>query len=113
MSTTPEKKCSTCYGAGEIGSEFGPQVCPDCAGLGSQIDPSVLIERRLRDIEGLKLESQPLHETDVRWLVFEVRRSRDALVRILSRLQDAEDDDVMAKEAKFIANQALGFYDVD
>jgi len=40
-----------------------------------------------------------------------VRRSRDVLVRILARCQDAEETDATARDVKYQANEALGLYD--
>jgi hypothetical protein len=47
----------------------------------------------------------------VLWLVHELRRGREALVRILARCQDADDTDSVARDVKYQANDALGLYD--
>jgi hypothetical protein len=51
-------------------------------------------------------------EDDVRWLAAEVRRSRDALLQILARCQDAADSDTLAAEVRHLANGCLGLYAV-
>ena len=48
---------------------------------------------------------------DTRWLVFELRRSREALQRILARCQDEDDGNALAAEVKFVANQVLELYE--
>ena len=45
------------------------------------------------------------------WLVHELRRSREALVQILARCQDADEGDATAREIKYQANEALGLYE--
>jgi hypothetical protein len=49
---------------------------------------------------------------DLIWLVHELRRSRQALIEILTRCQDAEENDAFAAAIRFQANEALGLYDV-
>jgi hypothetical protein len=102
------EKCATCYGEGEIVTERGPSVCPDCMGDGKLLGRLERTEWRLREIEST--HSEP----DIRWLVFELRRSREVLTRILSRCLDADERDSLAPlvdEVKYLANQALGFYE--
>ena len=48
---------------------------------------------------------------DMNWLVFELRRSRDALQRILARCQDEEPGNTLASEVKFVANEVLELYE--
>ena len=45
----------------------------------------------------------------MKWLIEELRRSREALVRILTRCQDAEEP--LARELQFLANEVLGLYE--
>jgi hypothetical protein len=105
-----EPRCLTCLGAGEIASDLGPEVCPDCQGDSRAPGRRELVEWRLRDIE--RVHAGPDHpcESDVRWLVFEVRRGREALLRILSRCQD-EPQHPLAQELMYAINQALGLYE--
>jgi hypothetical protein len=47
---------------------------------------------------------------DVLWLIMEVRRSRDALTRILARCRDAEALDATARDVMHEANAVLELY---
>ncbi|MGH7297455.1 MAG: hypothetical protein ACRELB_21140 [Polyangiaceae bacterium] len=107
----PDRPCLTCYGAGETVTEDGPQVCPDCFGEGGALSRGQRLEWRLREIEQAHRHSGREIENDVLWLAHELRRSREALVRILARCQDASDSDTIARDVKFQANEALGLYD--
>jgi hypothetical protein len=103
--------CLTCYGAGEVVTEQGPQVCPDCFGEGRSLSQSAKLEWRLREIERAYSRSGRETEGDVLWLVHELRRCREALVQILARCQDADEADLLAKDVKYKANEALGLYE--
>src|SRR5882672_7928044 len=98
--TKAADQCLTCYGAGETVTEAGATVCPDCFGEGKQLSQSTKLEWRLRQIERAYRHSGRETEADVLWLVHEVRRSRDVLVRILARCQDAEETDATARDVK-------------
>lgn len=105
--------CASCYGEGVLATEIGPQACPDCAGEGRTIARRALVEHRLADIEQ-RIGGAGVHaldQADVRWLLHELRCSREALVRILSRSLDAAPDDALATEVRYVANLALGYYD--
>lgn len=104
-------RCKSCQGAGEIGTENGPVACPDCFGEGRQLDSLERTEWHLRDIE--RAHGGAVHgcEADVRWLIFELRRSREALLQILSRCQDDETVG-LSVELRFLANRALGLYEI-
>jgi hypothetical protein len=106
----PEDACLTCYGVGETVTESGAQVCPDCFGEGSGLRCGTKLEWRLREIERVYRHSGRETESDVLWLVHELRSSRDALLRVIARCQDAEDSNVVARDVKYEANQALGVY---
>jgi hypothetical protein len=106
-----EGACLTCYGSGETVTESGAQVCPDCFGEGRALGHGTRIEWRLRDIERVFRGSGIETEADVLWLVHELRRSREALTRILARCQDAEASDPAIHDVKYAANEALGLYD--
>jgi hypothetical protein len=101
--------CTTCYGTGEIVTDQGTFVCPDCLGRGLPPAQGGALEWRLREIE--RAHQGPGHpcEGDVRWLIVELRRSREALVRILTRCQD--DGGALAGEIKYLANDVLGLYE--
>lgn len=102
--------CITCHGGGEISSEFGPTICPDCQGDARSPGRRELLEWRLRDIELLHAGDGHPCEADVRWLVYQVRREHDALLRILSRCQDA-DQEPLAADVKYLVNEALELYE--
>jgi hypothetical protein len=109
--TEPETAiCLTCHGAGEIPTDFGPEVCPDCQGDQRSPGRRQLLEWRLRDIEHVHLGQGHSYEADVRWLVHQVRRSREALVQILSRCLDAEPGPFVA-EVEHTVNAALDYYE--
>lgn len=98
--------CLTCYGRGETATEHGPAACPDCLGTGKPQG----VEWRLRELERLYRDAGGEIGADVIWLVHEVRSARDALLRILARCDDADESDGVAREVKFVANEALGLY---
>jgi hypothetical protein len=102
---SPPDTCATCYGQGEVVTDQGALLCRDCMGQGRVGGRLELHEWRLRDIE----RAHPSDE-DVRWLAMEVRRSRDVLLQILARCQDAPDSDAMAAEIRHLANASLTLY---
>ena len=102
--------CLTCYGKGEIVDDFGPSRCPDCGGAGKQLDGNTQTEWRLRDIEGGHVGTAHGCEADVRWLAFELRRAREALLDIVTRSQDADEGDQLAREVRHVAIEALALY---
>lgn len=104
-------QCLTCHGAGEVGTESGPAACPDCFGDGKPLGRGAKLEWRLRQIERAHRGTGADDDGDVLWLVHELRRSREALVGILTRCQDAEEGDSFAAEIRYRANEALGMYD--
>jgi hypothetical protein len=108
-----ETGCVTCYGTGEVVTEEGATTCPDCLGRGLPPERGGAFEWRLREIERASAHVGRAHgcEDDVRWLILELRRSREALVRILTRCQDAGDGEPAAREARYIANEVLGLYE--
>ena len=108
--TTP-RVCLTCYGRGETASEHGPTVCPDCFGDGKPPARGTRLEWRLRELERTYRDAKDESAADVLWLVHELRGARDALVRVLARCVDADEGDVVAREVKFLANEALGLYE--
>jgi hypothetical protein len=107
-----ESVCMTCYGRGETATEHGPAVCPDCLGDGKPPGRGARLEWRLRELERAYRDSGSESAADVMWLVHELRGARDALVRVLARCDDADESDELARELKFIANTALGLYEL-
>jgi hypothetical protein len=113
MSTPAAADCSTCYGQGEIVTDQGALVCRDCMGHGKIAGRLELLEWRLRDVEQAHRGSGHGCDDDVRWLVTEVRRSRDALLQILARCQDAPEGDELAADLRYLANGCLGLYAIE
>ena len=109
MSDAHRPSCATCYGSGEIVTDQGSFVCPDCLGQGLPPARGGAMEWRLRELERAHLGASHGCEGDIRWLILELRRSRDALVQILTRCQDASEP--VAHEIAFLANEVLGLYE--
>jgi hypothetical protein len=109
--TTAPDRCLTCYGAGETATESGVVACPDCFGSGRPLSGGAEVEWRLRQIEQTHRSTGDENAADVLWLVHELRKSREALVGILTRCQDAEEADAFATEIRYRANEALALYD--
>ncbi len=107
----PVETCLTCYGVGETVTESGAQACPDCFGEGNALSRGTKLEWRLREIERAYRDSGRETENDVLWLVHELRSTREALLRVMARCQDAEDSNAVARDVKYEANEALGLYD--
>jgi hypothetical protein len=104
-------ECASCYGTGEVVTEQGGVACPDCFGAGRTGGGGAGIEWKLRALESRYGELGSDVAADVQWLMHEVRRGREALVRILTRCQDANEDDQLARDVRFEVNEALGLYD--
>ena len=104
-------KCATCLGSGEIGTENGPLSCPDCFGEGRRLALAERVEWRMRDIERSHRSDSHGCARDMNWLVFELRRSREALQQILARCQDEDASNTLDAEMKFVANQVLELYE--
>lgn len=109
-SSAPEQ-CKSCHGAGDVPSEFGPARCPDCGGVGYLPSPHVLVEWRARDIERAHAGEGGSTGGDVRWLLAELRRSRDALMEISALAQELDENPISAR-IRFAANTALRLYEV-
>jgi hypothetical protein len=110
---TAVEKCVSCYGEGEVVTDYGPVTCPDCFGEGRQMGSVERTEWRLRDIERNHSDGTHGCEADIRWLIHELRQSREALVHILARCQDeTAGPPELAAAVQFAANRALGLYAV-
>ncbi len=103
--------CLTCHGAGETVTENGPQACPDCFGGGVSLEGTARLEWRLRELERLYSTAERETKADVLWLVHELRRAREALVRIMARCQDSDPSDATARDISYEANEALRLYE--
>jgi hypothetical protein len=123
---TKRRQCNSCSGTGELGTDAGVVDCPDCGGSGLLPHPHTLVEWRMRDIErhygsrhyGSRHDNSrhegASHEAvaaDVRWLVSEVRRAREALTEIVALAQDGDPADVGAR-VQMTAVRALEFYEI-
>lgn len=104
-------RCTTCYGTGELVTEEGAAACPDCFGEGRRMGGAAETDWRLRELERLYAGDEREHTADVKWLLHEVRRGREALVRILTLCHDADERDELAREVKYQANEALRMYE--
>src|SRR5262245_54986388 len=106
-----ERRCNSCSGSGEVGTESGPVDCPDCGGSGALPHPSVLVEWRMRDIERARASGSDDAASDIRWLIAELRRARTALTEIASLAEDAGESET-ARRLRVTAGQALELFEV-
>lgn len=104
-------ECKSCHGTGEVGSDQGPAPCPDCGGVGYLPSPYVLVEWRARDIERAHVGASGGAGGDVRWLLSELRRAREALTEIAALSQELEESPI-ATRIRYAANRALRLYEV-
>jgi hypothetical protein len=104
--------CMTCYGTGEAVSSAGPSDCPDCGGSGILPSRGVLVEWRARDVERAHARGDDEAAVHVRWLLAELRNARRALNEIIALAHDVDDDDRIAQRIRFVANRALGTYEI-
>src|SRR5690348_13013715 len=111
MALVTGEKCKTCYGEGNIATETGPSPCPDCGGDGRMPHGDTLVEWRLRALEQTYGQAGDELAKDLNWLAFELRRARAALTEIITLANDAEDP-VALTRLRFVANRALGLYEV-
>lgn len=112
--TTPEAtpdRCNSCHGTGETASEFGMASCPDCGGAGYLPSPHVRVEWRARDIELAHASGTTAVARDVRFLLAELRRARDALTEVAS-LANELDENAIVSRLKFTVTRALRLYEV-
>jgi hypothetical protein len=103
--------CRTAYGEGRIPTDAGPITCVDCGGAGTLATEPTLLEWRLRALERAHAERHEETSSDIRWLIFELRRAREALTELVS-LADDVDDVGLRTRVRFIANRALELYAV-
>ena|SRR6185295_2053672 len=109
MSAGAGQKCETCYGEGRIPTDAGPVVCPDCGGAGMLATPTTLVEWRMRAIDEAHRARTDETAQALRWLVFELRRARDALTEVVALADDLEDSPERTR-IRFVANGALHLY---
>ncbi len=105
-------KCSSCSGSGEVPTDYGSVDCPDCGGAGFLPSRAVLIDWRSRDLERALSRGATSEVSDVRWVLAEMRQARAALTEIIALAHDISDDDAIAQRIRFVANRALGLYEI-
>jgi hypothetical protein len=109
------QSCGNCYGEGQVPTDDGPVPCPECGGAGVLPTKGVLVEWRAGEIERRHGNGDDQNAQDVRWLVFELRRARSALTKLLALAEEMGDeapDDASRGQMRFIANEALGLYPI-
>lgn len=104
------RKCESCYGQGSLPSDQGPMACPDCGGSGVLPRPDTHVEWRLREIERTFGVGSEEPAQAVRWLAFELRRAREALMEVLALSGEIPDSAELVR-LRFSANRALHLYD--
>jgi hypothetical protein len=72
----------------------------------------VLIDWRSRDLERAISRGTTPEAADLRWLLAEMRHARAALTEIIALAHDIADDDAIGQRVRFVANRALGLYEV-
>jgi hypothetical protein len=105
------RQCHSCSGTGELGTDGGVVDCPDCGGSGLLPHPHTLVEWRMRDVEREYGSSHEAVAADVRWLIAEVRRAREALTEIVALAQDGDPADTVAR-IQMVGVRALEFYEI-
>lgn len=107
-----QRSCSSCNGSGEVPTDYGSVDCPDCGGAGFLPSHHVLVDWRTRDLErSLGRGNQP-EAADVLWMLAELRRARAALTEVVSLAHDIDDASPIGSRIRFVANRALGLWDV-
>ncbi len=107
-----QETCLTCLGSGEVSSERGLAGCPDCDGTGKVGDVYRRAEQQVREIEVRASRLTGEAAADVGWLIGELRRSRSALLKVLTAAQEVEGDELI-KRIRFVANESLQIYRVE
>lgn len=105
-------KCSSCSGSGEVPTDYGSVDCPDCGGAGFLPSRTVLVEWRARDMERGLARGADVAAADVRWALAELQQARAALTEIIALAHDINDDSAIAQRVRFVANRALGLYEI-
>jgi hypothetical protein len=104
------RKCESCYGEGSLPTDQGPMACPDCGGSGVLPRPDTHVEWRLREAERTFGVGSEESAQAVRWLAFELRRARAALMEVLALSGELPDSAELVR-LRFSANRALSLYD--
>jgi hypothetical protein len=69
------------------------------------------VEWRLRELERHHGAREGEIANDIRWLAYELRRARAALTEVLTLSTEIEDP-AAVQRLRFVANQALGLYEI-
>ena len=104
--------CGSCYGEGHVPTDEGLVTCPECGGAGVLPSDGVIVDWRAGEIERLHATGSDQAAQDTRWLIFQLRRARNALTKIFALSQEVADV-AAAEEMRFIANEALGLYPIE
>lgn len=99
-------------GTGESPSEVGILDCPDCGGSGILPPHGIRVEWRAADILRAAQSGEAVDAEHAQWLLAELRRARAALTEIIALAHDAQDADSIAPRIRYIANRALGLYEL-
>lgn len=113
MNEITQETCLTCLGGGEVSSERGMTACPDCDGTGQVGDVYLRTEHQVREIEARANRLTGEAAADLSWLVSELRRTRQALLKVLTAAQDAHEGDDLSTRIRFEANDVLRIYRVE
>lgn len=113
MNEITTETCLTCLGGGEVSSERGVSTCPDCDGTGKVGDVYVRTEHHLREVEARVARMSGEAAAEVGWLVVELRRTRQAMLKVLTAAQDAGESNDLIARIRFEANEALKIYRVE
>lgn len=105
-------RCQTCSGTGEAATENGVVDCPDCGGAGQLPTRGVRVQWRAADIQRTIGRGRTVENEHVKWLLDELHVARGALTEVIALSHDARDEDNISKKIRFIANRALGLYEV-
>jgi hypothetical protein len=110
MDQIEEGTCLTCLGTGEVSSERGLARCDDCDGTGRIGSEFVRSEQRMRQIEARLARLSGEAALDCQWLIGELRRSREALLNVMTIAQDGDQNDELLRRVRFEFNEAAGIY---
>jgi hypothetical protein len=110
MNEIQQGTCLSCLGSGEVSSERGLARCPDCDGTGEIGSVFRRNEQRMRQIEARMARLEGEARLDAMWLISELRRCREALLKVMTAAQDGDDGNDLLRRVQFEANQALGMY---
>jgi len=112
VSSSVGQTCGNCYGEGHVPTDDGLVTCPECGGAGVLPAEDVIVEWRAGEIERLSGGGTDQAAQDIRWLLFQLRRARTALTKVLALSQEAPDEPSV-QEIRLIASETLGLYSIE